>query len=78
MRTVFRDDHEQFRTQARRKHFRRRQASSRVATFTEAFSSIAWAGTAGLAAAGRWQAVVTATIAAGILLGARAISPHKR
>ena len=32
------------RTQARRKHFRRRQTSSRVATFAEAFSSISWAG----------------------------------
>ena len=45
-----------FRTQARRKHFRRRQTSSRVATFAEAFSSIAWAATAGLAASGKWQA----------------------
>ena len=49
-----------FRTQARRKHFRRRQTSSRVATFAEAFSSISWAGTAGLAAAGHWQAAITA------------------
>ena len=36
-----------FRTQARRKHFRRRQTSSRVATFAEAFSSISWAGDRG-------------------------------
>jgi ABC-2 type transport system permease protein len=67
-----------FRTQARRKHFRRRQTSSRVATFAEAFSSIAWAATAGLAAAGHWQAAITAAIAVGILLGARAVSPRKR
>ena len=40
-----------FRTQAKRSHFRRRQTSSRVATFAEAFSSIAWAATAALAAA---------------------------
>jgi ABC-2 type transport system permease protein len=66
-----------FRVQAKRKYFRRRQTSSRVATFAEAFSSIAWAGTAGLAAAGRWQAGVTAMIAVGILLGARAVSPKK-
>jgi ABC-2 type transport system permease protein len=66
-----------FRTQARRKHFRRRQTSSRVATFAEAFSSIAWAGTAGLAAAGRWQAVIVAIIAMGILIGARAVAPRK-
>jgi ABC-2 type transport system permease protein len=66
-----------FRTQARRKHFRRRQTSSRIATFAEAFSSIAWAGTAGLAAAGRWQAGITALIAMGILIGARAVAPKK-
>jgi ABC-2 type transport system permease protein len=64
-----------FRTQARRKHFRRRQTSSRVATFAEAFSSIAWAATAGLAAAGHWQAAMTALVAFGILFGARAVSP---
>jgi ABC-2 type transport system permease protein len=66
-----------FRTQARRKHFRRRQTSSRVATFAEAFSSIAWAGTFGLAAAGRWQAAMTALIALGVLAGARALAPKK-
>jgi ABC-2 type transport system permease protein len=64
-----------FRTQARRKHFRRRQTSSRVATFAEAFSSISWAGTFGLAAAGHWQAAITALIALGILVGARALAP---
>jgi ABC-2 type transport system permease protein len=64
-----------FRTQARRKHFRRRQTSSRVATFAEAFSSISWAGTFGLAAAGHWQAAITALIALGILTGARALAP---
>lgn len=67
-----------FRTQARRKHFRRRQTSSRLATFAEAFSSITWAGTAGLAAAGRWQAGVTAIIAIGILIGARAVAPKNK
>ena len=66
-----------FRTQAKRRHFRRRQTSSRVATFAEAFSSIAWAATAGLAAAGHWQAAITAFIALGILLGARALAPKK-
>lgn len=67
-----------FRTQARRKHFRRRQTSSRIATFAEAFSSITWAATAGLAAAGKWQAAITILIAIGILAAARAISPHRR
>ena len=66
-----------FRTQARRKHFRRRQTSSRIATFAEAFSSITWAATAGLAAAGQWQAAVTALIGLGILVGVRAVSPHR-
>ncbi len=67
-----------FRTQAQRKHFRRRQTSSRVATFAEAFSSIAWAATAGLAANGKWQAIVVAIVAIGLLLAARAVSPHRR
>jgi ABC-2 type transport system permease protein len=66
-----------FRTQARRKHFRRRQTSSRIATFAEAFSSIAWAATAGLAAAGHWQAAVTALLALGILFGVRAVGPRQ-
>jgi ABC-2 type transport system permease protein len=66
-----------FRVQARRKHFRRRQTSSRVATFAEAFSSIAWAATAGLAASGRWQAAFTAVIAVGILFAARAVAPPR-
>jgi ABC-2 type transport system permease protein len=65
-----------FRAQAKRSHFRRRQTSSRVATFAEAFSSITWAATAALAAAGTWFALVTATIAILILTGARAMSPR--
>jgi ABC-2 type transport system permease protein len=64
-----------FRAQAKRSHFRRRQTSSRVATFAEAFSSIAWAGTAALAAAGNWFAVPAALIALAILAGVRLISP---
>jgi ABC-2 type transport system permease protein len=64
-----------FRAQAKRSHFRRRQTSSRIATFAEAFSSIAWAGTAALAAAGSWLAVVVALIALAILGGVRQISP---
>jgi ABC-2 type transport system permease protein len=66
-----------FRTQARRKHFRRRQTSSRIATFAEAFSSISWAATAGLAAAGHWQAAITALVAVCVLLGARTVSPSR-
>ena len=40
-----------FRVQAKRSQFRRRQTSSRLATFAEAFSSIGWAATAALALA---------------------------
>jgi ABC-2 type transport system permease protein len=64
-----------FRAQAKRSHFRRRQTSSRVATFAEAFSSVAWAGAAALAAAGTWFAVPAALIALAILGGVRLISP---
>jgi ABC-2 type transport system permease protein len=66
-----------FRTQAKRSHFRRRQTSSRAATFAEAFSSIAWAGTAALAASGTWFAVLAAAFALAVLLVARLISPPK-
>ena len=56
-----------FRTQASRGAFRRRQTSSRIATFAEAFSSILWAGTAGLAVAGARFAPVLALVAIGML-----------
>jgi ABC-2 type transport system permease protein len=65
-----------FRTQAKRSHFRRRQTSSRMATFAEAFSSITWAATAALAAAGTWLAIVTGLIALLLLAGTRAIAPR--
>ena len=64
-----------FRTQAKRSQFRRRQTSSRIATFAEAFSSIAWAATSALAAAATWFAIFPALIAIAILAGARIISP---
>jgi ABC-2 type transport system permease protein len=56
-----------FRSQAKRSNFRRRQTSTKIATFTEAFSSIFWAGAAGLAAAGTWWAVALALGALGVL-----------
>jgi ABC-2 type transport system permease protein len=40
-----------FSVQAKRSHFRRRQTSSRIATFAEALSSFSWAGVGALAAA---------------------------
>jgi ABC-2 type transport system permease protein len=66
-----------FRAQAKRSQFRRRQVSSRMATFAEAFSSITWAGTAALAAVGAWLALISGVIAVALLLGARLISPRQ-
>lgn len=65
-----------FRTQAKRSQFRRRQTSSRMATFAEAFSSITWAATAALAAGGLWQAIVTGVIALMVLAGTRMMAPR--
>jgi len=66
-----------FRAQAKRSHFRRRQTSSRMATFAEAFASISWAATAALAAAGMWLAVMPAVFAIAVMCGARWMSPRK-
>jgi len=67
-----------FRTQAKRSHFRRRQTSSRVATFAEALSSIGWAATGALAAAGTWLAAAPGVLTILILAGTRLISPSAR
>ena len=48
-----------FRVQAKRSQFRRRQTSSRIATFAEAFSSIGWAATSALVLAVPIAAVVS-------------------
>src|SRR5258705_803125 len=66
-----------FRVQARRSQFRRRQTSSRLATFAEAFSSIGWAATAVLALAVPLVAPVTALMTAGILATTWKISPRR-
>lgn len=65
-----------FRTQAKRTQFRRRQTSSRIATFAEAFSSISWAAAAGMAANGAWSAAVPVGVALSVLAGARAVRPR--
>jgi ABC-2 type transport system permease protein len=65
-----------FRTQAKRSLFRRRQVSSRLATFAEAFSSIGWAATAAVAAVSLWLAIPPALIALAVLGGARFMSPR--
>ena len=66
-----------FRVQAKRSHFRRRQTSSRIATFAEALSSCSWAGAGGLAAASSWLAVILGLIALSVVAGAWIISPAK-
>jgi ABC-2 type transport system permease protein len=66
-----------FRAQAKRSTFRRRQTSSRVATFAEAFVSIAWAATAALAATGTSLAAMPGVVAIGILASAHLFNPHK-
>jgi ABC-2 type transport system permease protein len=65
-----------FRTRARRSQFRHRHvSSSRIATFAEAATSIAWAGASALVAADSGLALVPALIAIGILGGVWLISP---
>jgi ABC-2 type transport system permease protein len=66
-----------FRTQAKRSQFRRRQVSSRVATFGEAFSSIAFAATAAIAAVDVPLAIAPGVIALLVVGGARYLSPRK-
>jgi ABC-2 type transport system permease protein len=66
-----------FRSQMKRSQFRRRHTSSRVATFAEAFASIAWAATAAVAAHGSGLAAVVALLAIGVLAVARSVSPHR-
>ena len=65
-----------FRSQARRRYFRRRQTSSRIATFAEAFSSVAWASAAGVAANQSWLAIAPAIVAMLVLAGAWTIRPR--
>jgi ABC-2 type transport system permease protein len=66
-----------FRVQAKRSQFRRRQTSSRLATFAEAFSSIGWAATAALALAVPIAALITGLITAAILAATWKISPRR-
>jgi ABC-2 type transport system permease protein len=65
-----------FRSQAKRSQFRRRQVSSRVATFTEAFSSIGWAATAAVASVSLVLAIAPALIALLVVAGAWIMSPR--
>jgi ABC-2 type transport system permease protein len=66
-----------FRVQARRSQFRRRQTSSRLATFAEAFSSIGWAATAALALAIPIGALISCLMTAGILAATWKVRPRQ-
>jgi ABC-2 type transport system permease protein len=65
-----------FRSQAKRSQFRRRQVSSRLATFAEAFSSIGWAATAAVAAASLALAIAPALLALGVVAATWFMSPR--
>lgn len=66
-----------FRVQARRSQFRRRQTSSRIATFAEAFSSIGWAATAALLLAAPLAAAISGALTAAIMAVTWKISPRR-
>jgi ABC-2 type transport system permease protein len=66
-----------FRVQARRSQFRRRQTSSRIATFAEAFSSIGWAATAVLTLILPVAGMISGVLTAGIVALAWKLSPSR-
>ena len=66
-----------FRVQAQRSQFRRRQTSSRLATFAEAFSSIGWAATAALVLAIPFVALISGLLTAAIVAATWKISPRR-
>jgi len=66
-----------FRVQASRRHFRRRQTSSRLATFAEAFCSIGWAATAVLALTIPVAALICGLITAAIFAASWKLSPRR-
>ncbi|TMK48002.1 MAG: permease [Alphaproteobacteria bacterium] len=66
-----------FRVQAKRSQFRRRQTSSRLATFAEAFSSIGWAATAALALVVPTAAIISGALTAALLAATWKLSPRR-
>ncbi|UEM12141.1 permease [Bradyrhizobium barranii subsp. barranii] len=66
-----------FRVQARRSQFRRRQTSSRLATFAEAFSSIGWAASAALLLALPIAGLISGLITAGLIAITWKFSPRR-
>jgi ABC-2 type transport system permease protein len=65
-----------FRSHAKRSRFRHRHTSSRIATFAEAFSSITWAATGAIAAAGSALALFPGCIALLIIICVRRFAPR--
>lgn len=66
-----------FRVQAKRSQFRRRQTSSRLATFAEAFSSIGWAATSAVVLALPMVAAISALMTLAILAATWKLSPAR-
>jgi ABC-2 type transport system permease protein len=66
-----------FRVQGRRSQFRRRQTSSRLATFAEAFSSIGWAATTALVLSIPLAGLVTGAMTLAIVAATWKISPKQ-
>jgi ABC-2 type transport system permease protein len=66
-----------FRVHAKRSQFRRRQTSSRLATFAEAFASIGWAATTALALAVPVAALISGLLTIGIMAATWKISPQR-
>jgi ABC-2 type transport system permease protein len=66
-----------FRVQAKRSQFRRRQTSSRLATFAEAFSSIGWAATGALVLSIPLAALISGLLTAAIVVLTWKISPKR-
>jgi ABC-2 type transport system permease protein len=66
-----------FRVQAKRSQFRRRQTSSRLATFAEAFSSIGWAATGALVLSIPIAALISGLLTAAIIALTWKISPKR-
>jgi ABC-2 type transport system permease protein len=66
-----------FRAQVKRSLFRRRQVSSRIATFAEAFSSITWSGAGAVALINPWLAIIPGGGALILLTAAWSISPRQ-
>jgi ABC-2 type transport system permease protein len=63
--------------QAKRSQFRRRQTSSRLATFAEAFSSIGWAASAALLLALPVAGLISGLITGGLVAVTWKFSPKR-